>query len=113
MSGPIWKPAGRVRDPDLLRELHHEWRECCLCGETDHLSLHHVLKRPRSDVRQNLVMLCGDGVRGCHGLVEANHGPTLRLLVGYLLAARADVIFHLRQTLGLEATAQWIEHRMS
>lgn len=107
------KPAKRIRDKELLRELHSRWRECCLCGETDRLSLHHVIKHPRDDVEGNLVMLCGDGVRGCHGLIEAHHGPTKKHLANYLLAERADVVLHIRMTLGLDAAAVWFQRHLS
>lgn len=113
VSGPIFKRSPRIRDPKLLSELHNEWRECAICGATDRLSLHHILKHPRDDVRQNLVMLCGDGVRGCHGMIEAHHGSTERKLGGYLLTVRPDVIWYLRETLGLEAAADWIRNLMS
>lgn len=111
--GPDPKRPARIRDPKLLHELHYEWRACAICGATDRLSLHHVLKHPRDDVRPNLVMLCGDGVRGCHGLIEAHDRLTERKLAGYVLTVRPDVIWHLRETLGLEAAADWIRYRMS
>lgn len=107
------KPAKRVKDKALLRQLHYRWRECCLCGDTGRLSLHHVLKHPRDDVSGNLVMLCGDGVRGCHGLIEAHHGPTKRALATYLLAERPDVVLHIRLTLGLDAAALWFQKALS
>lgn len=114
MSGNAdFKRGPRVRDPQLLRWLHQRWRFCALCGATDPLSLHHILKHPRDDVMSNLVMLCGDGVRGCHGLVEAQDGPTLQRLVKYILAVRSDTVFYLREQLGKEAADEWIEYRMS
>lgn len=60
------------------------------------LSLHHVSKHPRDDLRENLVMLCGDGVRGCHGKIEAHDHETIQALNHYLLASRPDVVEHLR-----------------
>lgn len=51
---------------------------CERCGRMDMaLSLHHRRKRshlPKSRLWEpsNCVMLCGDGVQGCHGWVEAN-----------------------------------------
>jgi hypothetical protein len=37
------------------------------------LSRHHIVPRSSGgdDVEPNIVPLCGDGVRGCHGAVEA------------------------------------------
>lgn len=45
---------------------------CLLCGQTP-VTRHHVVSRSLggSDVPANIVMLCGTGTTGCHGLVEA------------------------------------------
>lgn len=90
MSGqPDPRPPARVRDPGLMRRLHQEWRECAICGtQRGRLSLHHVRNKPRHDTRDNLIMLCGDGVAGCHGRVTANDPVALRLLAE-ALAERA------------------------
>lgn len=74
------------------------------------LSLHHFVKHPRDDLRGNLVMLCGHGTAGCHGLVEAHHEETLRALGKYVLAERGDTITHLYERLGA-APAQEFLHR--
>jgi len=108
-----FKRGKRIRDKELLRVLHGRWRSCALCGRTDHLSLHHILKHPRDDIEANLVMVCGDGVQGCHGRIEAHHGPTEAALVNYILAERSDTVLYLRMTLGLDAAAEWIQLRMS
>ena len=89
------------------------WRECALCGETNVLSLHHILKRPRDDLEANLVMVCGDGVRGCHGLLEAHDGPTLARLAHYLLNYRPDTLDHLIAIMGREAATDWLERKMT
>lgn len=89
---PDPKPPKRVRDPELMRALHVEWRECAVTGETGpRLSLHHVSKHPRSDVRENLVMLEGDGTTGFHGRIEAGDPKALRRLGAYLRRNRPDV----------------------
>ena len=108
-----FKSNPRIRDRELLRRLHYRWRECALCGTTERLSLHHIVKHPRDDLEENLVMLCGDGVRGCHGLIEANHGPTLTRLMSYILAKRSDTVMYLRMTMGQTAADDWISRRMS
>lgn len=108
-----WKPEARIRNPELLRWLHYRWRECALCGVTSRLSLHHIVNKPRHDLEANLVMVCGDGVRGCHGLIEANHAATLNRLMTYILASRPDTIMYLRETLGEDAAADWIDRRVS
>lgn len=108
-----FKPRPTIRDKELLRQLHSLWRDCALCGNTDRLSLHHIHKHPRDDVQGNLVMLCGDGVRGCHGLIESHHGPTERALMRYILNARPDTINYLAATMGPAVASEWIQHRMS
>lgn len=108
------KPPPRVRDPELMRRLHIEWRECALCqaslGGTTPLSLHHVVRRGRGgdDVRANLVMLCGSGTTGCHGRVEA-HDPLARLLLhDYLLDHRDDTMEYLAYRFPAEGAERWL-----
>jgi 5-methylcytosine-specific restriction endonuclease McrA len=66
-----------------------EWFEgspCWVCSKP-YESLHHILPRDGGgpypggdDVIVNLAPLCGDGTRGCHGLVEAgDRGVRARL----------------------------------
>lgn len=98
----------RARDSALLRQLHREWRECALCLETFRLSLHHVIKHPRDDVRGNLIMLCGDGVQGCHGRVEAHDPVVSRLLGEHIRDERPDVVEHVVARLGEEAAREWL-----
>lgn len=122
-----FKKEARIRDPDLLRRLHLEWKECALCRNVGlavpdspnpenrmyiGLSLHHILKHPRDDVRGNLVMLCGHGTAGCHGLVEAHDQRTLRLLGRYVITHRGDVISHLYHRLGVEAAHEFLRRQL-
>lgn len=111
---PDLKPLKRVRNKDLLKILHRDWRECALCGERrGGLSLHHVHRHPRDDVRGNLVMLCGSGTTGCHGRVEAAHRETRRMLGWYILNERDDVLPYLAAKLGTEGSARaWIERML-
>lgn len=105
------RPPARVRDPDLLKRLHREWKECALCLETGRLSLHHIRKHPRDDLRQNLVMLCGDGTTGCHGLIELND-PVASLQLGrYILASRPDTIAYLAFKLGPLGGTDWLRRQ--
>lgn len=107
---PDPKGPKRIKDPTLLSILHRDWRTCALCGETRRLSLHHIHKHPRDDVRGNLVMLCGDGVQGCHGLIEAAHRETREWLGLYIIKDRPDVIEYLSEKLGSGTAARaWIE----
>lgn len=124
---PDFKDEARIRDPDLLRRLHLEWKECALCGSVGlplahspnpknlmyiGLSLHHVLKHPRDDIRGNLVMLCGHGTAGCHGLIEAHDPKTLSLLGRHIVSQRGDVISHLYHRLGVEAAQEFLSRTL-
>lgn len=63
---------------------------CRLCGRGPYLcTLHHIVPRSLGgdDVADNLVALCGDGTRGCHGLAEAREGETLAALADALTAS--------------------------
>ena len=115
MAASDFKQGGRIRDGALLGELHREWKECALCLHTTPtekkpygLSLHHVLNKPRDDVRENLVMLCGDGVQGEHGLLTVNDPVVRLLLVEHLVAERPDTVAHLEWRLGLEGAHEWL-----
>lgn len=107
-----------VKDRALLRRLHREWQECALCLSTgwEHegnnnmwigLSLHHIHRHPRDDVEGNLVMLCGDGVRGCHGRVEAHDPVVMRLLGEHIANHRPDVVEYLFDKLGQSSAQEW------
>lgn len=61
-------------DADLRRRvLARDGYRCRRCGQPAE-SVHHRLPRSRGgdDSPINLVSLCGDGTRGCHGMVEAH-----------------------------------------
>ena len=107
------KPLARIRDPLVLRDLHYEWRECALCLTTQgKLSLHHICKHPRDDVRANLVMLCGSGTTGCHGLVESHDENTRSLLGEHVRSERPDVLDHLRWRFGEEGAQEWLDRNL-
>ena len=117
---PDWKKEPRVRDPDLLRSLHKEWRECAVCGSTGFdglvwvgLSLHHLNKHPRDDVRGNLVMLCGHGTIGCHELIESHSSEHRGILGIYVVNNRPDVIEYLDWRMGgLTAAQEWLQRTL-
>lgn len=88
---PDPKPPPRYRDRDLLAGLHAIWRTCVVCGGMGE-TLHHVNKHPRDDVKGNLVMVCGDGTRGCHGRLEAHDPAAKASLWRHVQAHRPDVI---------------------
>lgn len=87
MAGkPHPKPPKRVVDRDAVREKLLSDRSCRLCGKRGKITVigdrtyvaglsgHHIVPRGQGgdDVPENIVPLCGDGVRGCHGEVETN-----------------------------------------
>lgn len=47
---------------------------CERCARWTVLTLHHRVKRGQGGAwaADNCVLVCGDGVRGCHGWIEAN-----------------------------------------
>ena len=102
------KPLRRIRDPQLLRTMHLVWVECCLCGAVSPLSLHHISKHPRDDVRGNLCMLCGSGTTGCHGRIEARDPVTTRLLGEYIDEFRGDVSDYLISRKGRTEAVEWM-----
>lgn len=102
------KSGGRIKDPQVLATMHITWRECALCHATGVLSLHHVSKHPRNDVEGNLVMLCGSGTTGCHGLIEAHDHDKLRELGAYILKQRPDTIVYLYDQLGPVSAQEWM-----
>lgn len=104
------KPPARVKDPELLAELHREWWACFLCDAIGvRLSVHHVHKHPRDDLRENAVMLCGDGVLGCHGKIEAADLHARAALVVLIKTERPDIIDYLAVKLKTpEAADEWL-----
>ena len=104
----------RVRDPELLRRLHLEWRSCALADDTCEWwrSLHHIHRHPRDDVRANLVMLCGDGVAGHHGRIEANDDEARAQLGLYIARHRPDTIAYINEKLPNGRGWAWLEHRL-
>ena len=101
-------PRGRVRDPALLRVLHLRWRECALCENVGPLSLHHINRHPRDDVEANLIMLCGDGVRGCHGRIEARDVFARWELSFFIRDHRPDTCAYLNDRFPQEGADAWL-----
>lgn len=102
-----------------MRNLHLLWQECALCHGTAYtegrLSLHHIHKHPRDDVKANLVMLCGDGVRGCHGKIEASDPETKLRLGEHINRHRRDTLVYLTEKFGgveaggVDAMVEWLQ----
>ena len=115
MVQPDFKPPKRIKGKELFRELHGKWRCCALCGSTENLSLHHIIRRSQGgdDVEANLVMLDGSGTTGCHGAVEGRDGPTLHALATYLLNKRPDTLAYLVGKMGPAAASDWFKRQMT
>lgn len=94
-----------------MRSLHIRGVICVLCGHSG--TLHHVYPKGQGgdDVYENLVGLCGDGTRGCHGLVENGDTGTRVLLGDYLVNERPDTINYVRNKLGWEEGTSWLSRR--
>lgn len=109
--GSDWKPEKRKRDPKVAKVLHLRGVICALCGAPG--SLHHVYKAGQGgdDDPRNLVGLCGDGVSGEHGLIEAGDIPTRIKLGEHLIEERPDVILFIQEKLGVEEGKEWLRQR--
>lgn len=83
-------------DRRAYRQLHHQvvhGKNCTLCNEWAR-TMHHLVPRSLGgeDVLENVVPVCGDGTRGCHGLLEANDPEARRALRKKLLGCHTDYI---------------------
>lgn len=74
MSQPDFKPAARIVDPKAQpldgTPVIARWCPCCNRRNVP-LTRHHVVPKGQrgDDVPENLVWVCGDGTRGCHGVL--------------------------------------------
>jgi len=105
------KPAARIKDPDLMRLMHHEpTRECCVTGATTQIELHHILPRAQGgdDVRANLAFLH----RRVHQAVTVNDPVAMKLLGEYIWAERNDTVAYLVFKLGKDQAVDWMRRRL-
>lgn len=83
------KPAPRVTDPaampvdcSMLTEVERAVGVCPCCSRRRRLTRHHLVGRGQGgdDLPVNLVWVCGDGTRGCHGVLTHRNrdGETYR-----------------------------------
>jgi hypothetical protein len=106
------KAPPRVRDPELMRRLHEEVTECEVTGGRWPLSLHHICRHPRDDLRANLVMVQGDGTIGFHGQLEARNPEALALLGKHIVEERPDTLAYLEWRFWKPGqAAAWLERR--
>lgn len=89
--------------------MHFEYDECCLCGTTHSLHLHHVLFRSHGgdDVRANLLALCHDEHDGYH----LNRGDVRQRLAVYIKQNRPDTVEYLVEKLGESGAQEWFVSR--
>lgn len=94
-----------------MKNLHAKGVVCVMCGTP--ASLHHIYPRGQGgdDVESNLIGLCGDGVTGHHGLMEANDIWTRIWLGEYLAQHRPDLMFYMQGKLGEEAGREWLRQK--
>jgi hypothetical protein len=82
------KPIARVKaDQNEWVKLRAEkLGPCRICTLGDNVTLHHLVSKSLrgDDVAANLVPLCGDGTRGCHGRIESRD-PWAATLLGHSL----------------------------
>jgi hypothetical protein len=112
-KGGDFKQPKRIKNPKVAKKLHANLGPCVLCGDPAQ-SLHHVLPRSQGgdDVEACLVAVCGDGVRGCHGLLE-NQDLQARMDLGaYLRMNRPDTLSYIRGKLGDEEGSEWLTRRL-
>lgn len=77
--------ASETRGRAIVYERAHG--RCEVCARPAD-SVHHRMKEGRPWDPANLLSLCGDGVRYCHGWIEAN--PTYAMLLGLWLPRGTD-----------------------
>lgn len=109
---PDPKPPRRKKNAKVMKALHLKGVICVLCGEPG--TLHHVLPRSQGgdDIEANLLGLCGDGVAGCHGLIEANDEKTRIDLGLYIMLDRLDTYDYILEKLGREQGLSWLQRRL-
>lgn len=106
-----------MKDKKAVRRAHLLSDECAnpRCGKSDvSLSVHHVLYGAdgKSDDPRNLLLICGDGVSGCHG--GAHHAnPDVLRGIGEAIAARPEMIRFVEERLGQERGRDYLRRRYS
>lgn len=70
-----------------------EGGRCRRCGQTG-VTHHHRKKRrhPGADAVPNIVMLCGSGTTGCHGLAHGSNTQARLTAEGYVVPSWADPV---------------------
>lgn len=96
-----WRPDRRIVDPDLMRILKLRWDECCLCGVTNDLHIHHIVYRSQSgdDIEANCCCLC----IGCHTSIHSRDPEKWAQLAVHIVAERSDVVEYLHHKVGRRA----------
>jgi hypothetical protein len=116
MGHPDPKRGKRKRDSRISRDTIAREPWCVICEDARSQSAHHIVKRSQGgdDVLANTVGVCGDGVRGCHGRLEAREVNALRALGFYLLTERPDFLDYLEDFCGDGTRAlAWFERNLA
>lgn len=114
----------RLVDPAAVQAVRLRGGACASCGRRAE-SAHHVIPRggPHfgDDVDANIVLLCGDGTRECHGAAEGS--PFVRLgkrwtpedvrrrIGQHLILAQPQTVAYAVQKLGLEPGIDFLRRR--
>lgn len=61
----------------------------------------------------NLVMLCGSGTTGCHGLIEAGDKRKKLELGTYIRAKRPDTLEYLEWRFSQEGADAWLQRLLA
>lgn len=114
MAGkPDPKPEPRRKDPEARRVARLVADECAACGLSDvKLSVHHILygRDGRDDDPRNMLVVCGDGVLGCHG--DFHHGdPDAKAALARAIAAAPEKVAFVEDRLGREAGRDYLLRR--
>jgi hypothetical protein len=96
------KAPARIVDRQAWKAAVKREPLCVICFDMPSQSAHHILKRSQrgDDVAANLVGVCGDGTRGCHGRLEAEDEVARKLLGEYVAMERDDFVDYLIVKLG-------------
>jgi hypothetical protein len=105
---PDFKAAARIRDPQLMKLLKHEYDECAITGVTAGLHLHHVIFKSHGgdDLRSNIVCVSDT----LHTRYHAADPVARRLLAEHIDVFRPDVACYIAEKLGSAvALLDWFE----
>lgn len=119
--GPVPKPISKggigrkkpqankktAASPERIAEIREKKCSdgCRLCGKHP-ATAHHLIPRSQQGIwtESNIVGLCGDGVQGCHGLIESRDRAACHLLRSLLTDAEYSYLIS-------KKGEEWLERR--